>query len=189
MAEGRARLGGALRDLGGLALIRAVELTRRGDPLGALAALDTVEHQIGIEARLLPYLAMGRAEALCALGRSDEARACVAGSGTPEVPLLAMAVGELQGRCLLTEGRAEEAVGVFAEVEAIAARAGYGEPCIVPWASGAIEAFLALSGRAALSAAAGEPEQAEVLYRAALENGRPPGPRTGRTFTSPEAGR
>lgn len=98
----------------------------------------------------------------------------------------------------LRDGRFDEACGLYDDLEAETIRLGIAEPCMVPWARGAVVAHLgrgrpadaervvawveasaerlpcrwpriaAHAGRAALADAEGDPSSAEVHFRAAL---------------------
>ncbi|MDW5594500.1 AAA family ATPase, partial [Conexibacter stalactiti] len=145
---------GAVRAAAPLLLIAVGAQLHRGDPGGALEELERIEAELDVDPLMRPHLLMLRARARQLLGltseAADSARAAAAlpAAGSFFVRIWLTWV-EAEG--LLAAGRAAEAAGAFGELFATVRAVGLREPCVVPWAAGAIEAALA-AGELALAA-------------------------------------
>lgn len=196
------RAGGGLRSTVPLRILRLGLSLNQGRLHEVLAEADDLEQEMEVDALLAPHPLLLRAQALVWLGRSAQAATiCQTVAAMPGARswLAAISLGMTRGRLLTAGGRHEAAADAFAGVEELVGRYGVGEPCLPPWASGAMEAALAagrpeqservagwleaasaplpctwprmvaLAGRAGCAAAAGRQGEADELYRRALE--------------------
>jgi DNA-binding CsgD family transcriptional regulator len=169
-------------------------------------ALELIEHAAKLSdlAPLSePFAGVGRALVFLVTGRLEESEA-VRSQVEPVVTALGIWSSSLwlsytRGWRLLSEGLFSEACELYAEMEATTARVGIGEPCVVPWASHAIAAYVgcgrdhdamrviawlegsaehlpcrwpriaASTGRARLAQSAGDCEAADALFAKSLD--------------------
>ncbi len=192
---------GALLPAVPLRIQRIGILVVRGALASAMAELDDVAEELDVGSLLLPYFLQLRARALCFLGDFDgaaRARQEALRLGGGHTWYVAVALGMAEGHALVFGGEAEAASDVFARIETLALDHGLGNPGILMWPAGAIEAgldagrpdqvarvvgvleaqtrdfdiswprMLALGGRAGLAAHEGDEPAAARLYEEAL---------------------
>ncbi len=192
---------GALWSTVPLRIIRLGILVNQGFPLTVVSEADDLEEELDLDSLTRPHVLTFKAEALASLGRTDQAfelcRAVEESAGEqPWFAALNLAVA--WGECLLGQGDPEAAAEAYRRVEELVHRFGVGEPCLPPWAAGAVEAALAagqldqvervvqwldgrdpglpclwprmvaLAGRAGLAAAQGDDDRAGRLFQQAL---------------------
>jgi DNA-binding CsgD family transcriptional regulator len=177
-------------------------LVRRGALIETITETDDIDEELDVSPLLRPYLLSLRARALVWLGRVEEAVAlCDDAERLPGAGawFIRLSLATNRAERLLGVGRAGEAAQLYRQIASDALRFTVNEPCIVPWAAGAIESALAagdpahaaevvewlqprleplpcvwprmvaLGGRAGIAAAAGDHAAAERYYLAALE--------------------
>jgi len=118
-------------------------LIRRGRLTDALGQIERCEELAELCPALLPYLELPRAEALVWLGRLEESEpSCqVAERALSGLWFVRLMLAHIRGLRLLWQGD-EHAVEQFLVAEQQTAAAGIREPCMIFWASHAIEAHL-----------------------------------------------
>ncbi|HEX5193030.1 MAG TPA: LuxR family transcriptional regulator [Solirubrobacteraceae bacterium] len=184
-----------------LRICRIGILCHQGALLEAITETEDIDEELQVSPLLLPYLLVLRARALVWLGRLDEAAAlCDRVDGLPGARSwfvrLYLTMNRAEHRW--AEGRVDEAARLYRDGAHLADRLGVREPCLVPWAAGAVEAALAaneydeaaaivewlrgcvewlpciwprmvmLAGVAGCAAAAGDAAGAEAHYQQAL---------------------
>lgn len=197
-AEAAARDQGVLRALFAFSLARCDNRILRGRPRDALALLASVERDLPMEPLIAPAVATGQADALCHLGRFDDAAARLQVRGPADLMwLIQLTRASLEARLALEGGKLSEACDRYRAVEQLVGRLGVNAPLVCRWASGAVAAYqaagrspdvarvcdwlearaspnatwarmVALAGRAGMAAAAGDNDSAGRLYRQAV---------------------
>jgi DNA-binding CsgD family transcriptional regulator len=200
-AEVAAREQGVLRARFPLVLARVDNRLLRGRPQDALTLLAALQPDLPIEPLIAPAVAVAEANALCQLGRLDEASTRLSSVGTEGLIWQVQLVRSwLVARLLFEHGKVREACDAYLEVEALVERLGVGAPLVCPWASGAIAAYhagrrladiervcdwldqrprstgswpamVSRMGRAAVAGAACSVERADQLYTEAVNLG------------------
>jgi DNA-binding CsgD family transcriptional regulator len=143
---------GAAEAIASLRVTYGLTLARMGRLEEALGLIDAASDLFDLVPVAEAYAGAGRAHILQLMGRLDESREWFdrteprARARGEWVALLLL--WDVQGHRQLREGRLEEAIGSYRRLEAATERLGIGEPCLVPWARHAINAYLA-AGRPA----------------------------------------
>lgn len=142
----RMRALGAIPAVIALRICRLGILVHTGALVETLAEVDDLEEEFDLGPLLHPYVLSSKARALAWLGRLTEAEATrqvAASMPGARSWFVTIALEMSRGRQLLAEGGFDAAAECYLGIEAIARRVSLEEPCILPWAAGAVEAYLA----------------------------------------------
>jgi DNA-binding CsgD family transcriptional regulator len=126
--------------------MRAVAAIRRGRLKEGLAFANRAAAMADVVPVIRSFAGAAQAEALLQLGRAAESQArCdeaeeIAASRDEKVALVWLWHVRAQQRS--HEGRLDEACGLYRRIEDLNVEMGLGEPCLVPWASHAIDAYI-----------------------------------------------
>ena len=181
-----------------LRIARMAMLLHRSELLLVASEAEDLVEELDLGPLFRPYALSYLARALGLLGRLEEADAVLESSsraGESQSRFSAIGLGMARAQGLALRGRFLEADRAYDRVDELARGAGFYEPCIHPWAAGAIEVALAMGredkvadvvgwleaicptipcqwprmvaagGRAGLAQLAGDAGLAEDLYR------------------------
>lgn len=155
-ARTRATASGLIHAQVALAISRFDSLMRQGRLGEAERLLDEVERVADVVPLMHESLSLSRAALACETGDVARARALLAAAGPTHLMWMTRVWAAHLGAVIrLEEGDVEAACAAYRELERLVDELGVSDPCVVPWASAAIRAYLR----------AGRPAEAERVCR------------------------